>query len=124
MFRFKNFNKQIINFLVISIFVTTLVVSPTIMGLEINASNSPSLGLSVRATAAEIEGTIAQAPPTSQKTETAPQKSEGQKEVIDFFGMAMGAIAGLVLFIYGVTRLAEGLEEISTDIALFLSVKI
>lgn len=116
MFRFKNFNRQIINFLVTSIFVITLVVSPAIIGSEINfASNSPSLELNVRATAAEFEGTIAQAPATSQKTETAQQKSEAKKEVIDFFGMAMGAIAGLVLFIYGVTRLAEGLEEISTD---------
>lgn len=116
MFRFKNLNRQIINFLVTSIFVITLIVSPAIIGLEINfASNSPSLEANVRATAAELESTIAQAPPTSQKAETAPQKSEGQKEVIDFFGMAMGAVAGLVLFIYGVTRLAEGLEEISTD---------
>ncbi len=116
MFRFKNFNRQIINFLVTSIFVITLVVSPAIIGLEINfASNSPSLEANVRATAAELEGTIAQAPAISQKAETAPQKSEGQKEVIDFFGMAMGAVAGLVLFIYGVTRLAEGLEEISSD---------
>jgi len=27
----------------------------------------------------------------------------------------MGAIAGLVLFIYGVTRLAEGLEDIGEE---------
>jgi len=29
--------------------------------------------------------------------------------------MAMGALAGLVLFIYGVTRLSEGLEEMGTE---------
>ena len=33
-------------------------------------------------------------------------------QVIDFFRMAMGGVAGLVLFIYGVTRLAESLEEV------------
>lgn len=29
--------------------------------------------------------------------------------------MGMGAIAGLVLFIYGVTRLAEGLEDVGEE---------
>lgn len=29
--------------------------------------------------------------------------------------MAMGALAGLVLFIYGVTRLSEGLEDMGTE---------
>lgn len=29
--------------------------------------------------------------------------------------MTMGAIAGLVLFLYGVTRMAEGLEAIALD---------
>jgi phosphate:Na+ symporter len=41
-------------------------------------------------------------------------KSEGN-EAIDFFKMAMAALAGLVLFIFGVTRLSEGLEGIGTD---------
>lgn len=34
---------------------------------------------------------------------------------MNYFEMAMSALAGLVLFIYGVTRLATGLEEISGD---------
>ena len=115
MFRFKNFNRQILNFLVLSVFVTTLVVSPSIIGESFNfASNSPSLEISLRANAASAETIIAQAA-TSQKTEAAPKKSESKEDVIDFFAMAMGALAGLVLFIYGVTRLSEGLEEISTD---------
>lgn len=115
MFRFLNFNRQILNFLVLSVFVTTLVVSPSIIGKSFNfASNSPSLEISLRANAASAETTIAQAA-TSQKTEAAPKKSESKEEVIDFFAMAMGALAGLVLFIYGVTLLSEGLEEISTD---------
>jgi phosphate:Na+ symporter len=32
-----------------------------------------------------------------------------------YFEMAMGALAGMVLFIYGVTRLANGLEEITGE---------
>ena len=49
---------------------------------------------------------------------SAQAASTGAKErgqVIDFFRMAMGGVAGLVLFIYGVTRLAESLEELSTE---------
>jgi phosphate:Na+ symporter len=34
---------------------------------------------------------------------------------MNYFEMAMSALAGLVLFIYGVTRLANGLEEISGE---------
>jgi phosphate:Na+ symporter len=115
MFRFKNFSRKILNFLVLSVFVTTLVVSPSIIGEPFNfASNSPSLEISLQANAASAETIIAQAA-TSQKTEAAPKKSGSKEDVIDFFTMAMGALAGLVLFIYGVTRLSEGLEEISTD---------
>jgi phosphate:Na+ symporter len=49
---------------------------------------------------------------------SAQAASSGAKEraqVIDFFRMAMGGVAGLVLFIYGVTRLADSLEELSTE---------
>jgi phosphate:Na+ symporter len=53
---------------------------------------------------------------------SAQAASTGAKEceqVIDFFKMTMGGVAGLVLFIYGVThgvtRLADSLEELSTE---------
>ncbi|MGL5873228.1 MAG: Na/Pi cotransporter family protein [Xenococcaceae cyanobacterium] len=41
--------------------------------------------------------------------------NQEETEAIDFFKMAMGATAGLVLFIYGVTRLAEGLEDVGEE---------
>lgn len=44
-----------------------------------------------------------------------PLEQSSEEETIDFFKMLMGAIAGLVLFIYGVTRLAEGLEEVGSE---------
>ena len=34
---------------------------------------------------------------------------------LDIFGMAMSALAGLVLFIYGVTQLARGLGDLNTE---------
>jgi phosphate:Na+ symporter len=49
---------------------------------------------------------------------SAQAASTGAKEraqVIDFFKMTMGGVAGLVLFIYSVTRLADSLEELSTE---------
>jgi len=45
----------------------------------------------------------------------ASERAEEEKDVIDFFAMAMGALAGLVLFIYGVTRHLKGLEEMGTE---------
>jgi phosphate:Na+ symporter len=38
-----------------------------------------------------------------------------QAQIVDFFKMGMAALAGLVLFIYGLTRLAEGLGEVNTE---------
>jgi phosphate:Na+ symporter len=43
------------------------------------------------------------------------KRFNSKEEVIDFFKMTMGALAGLVLFIYGVTRLSEGLEDMGTE---------
>jgi phosphate:Na+ symporter len=51
---------------------------------------------------------MAQAQAASASTK-APQKE------IDLFRMMMGALAGLVLFIYGLTRLGDGLEALSTE---------
>jgi phosphate:Na+ symporter len=55
---------------------------------------------------------IAQAPAAKEAPAAAAEEKE---ELIDFFKMGMGALAGLVLFIYGVTRLSEGLEDMGTE---------
>ncbi|MGL4884078.1 MAG: Na/Pi cotransporter family protein, partial [Waterburya sp.] len=57
---------------------------------------------------------IAQAAPTSESSESKTSEEE-EEAVLDFFQMAMGALAGLVLFIFGVTRLSEGLEDLGTE---------
>jgi phosphate:Na+ symporter len=53
-------------------------------------------------------GSMVQAQAASASTKTS-------QEDIDLFRIIMGALAGLVLFIYGLTRLGDGLEELSTE---------
>jgi phosphate:Na+ symporter len=115
----KIFSKKILKLLSIAFFVITLIFYPSILNSELPFLGSSSVEFSVNAQTVQPERTqedikieIAQAPPAPSGSE---QASKEKKEVINFFQMAMGAIAGLVLFIYGVTRLSEGLEDIATD---------
>jgi phosphate:Na+ symporter len=85
--------RKILNLLGLSLLVTALIVIPSL--LELNFFGLPFLKDSVQA----------QVP--------VPEVSSEVK--IDAFKMTMGALAGLVLFIYGVTRLAEGLEHLAGD---------
>lgn len=119
MFIAKIFSQKILKLLSIAFFVITLIFYPSILNSELPFLGSSSVEFSVNAQTVQPERTqgdikieIAQAPPAPSGSE---QASKEKKEVINFFQMAMGAIAGLVLFIYGVTRLAEGLEDIGTD---------
>lgn len=123
-FIIKRLNSRILKFLSIGIFVASLVISPSMLGEELQLwSGSPALESSVQAQAsAESESVqrdsqfeIAQAPAAPQGGESTESTEEEQQELIDFFAMAMGALAGLVLFIFGVTRLSEGLEEMGTE---------
>lgn len=122
----KRFNNRILNILSISIFVASLIISPSILGNELQLwSSLPASEHSVQAQtpaksdAQENTLDIAQAPAAPEEGEGAEAAAESteeeQEELIDFFGMAMGALAGLVLFIFGVTRLSEGLEEMGTE---------
>lgn len=119
MFITKIFSQKILKLLSIAFFVITLIFYPSILNSELPFLGSSSVEFSVNAQTVQPERTqedikleIAQASPAPSGSE---QASKEKKEVINFFQMAMGAIAGLVLFIYGVTRLAEGLEDIGTD---------
>ncbi len=115
----KSFNQKILKWLSIAFFVITLVFYPSLLGnLPLLRASSAELG--VNGSSAKLENTyrditfeIAQAPTVSPSTKT--ESSTEKKEVIDFFKMAMGALAGLVLFIYGVTRLSQGLEDMGTE---------
>lgn len=119
MFIAKIFSQKILKLLSIAFFVITLIFYPSILNSELPFLGSSSVEFSVNAQTVQPERTqgnikveVAQASPAPSGSE---QASKEKKEVINFFQMAMGAIAGLVLFIYGVTRLSEGLEDIATD---------
>ncbi|MBW4572932.1 MAG: Na/Pi symporter [Tolypothrix carrinoi HA7290-LM1] len=117
MFVLKRLNKKFLKFLSIAFFVITLVFYPSLLGhLPLVGSLSSEISIVGAVTPESVPATvqfnIAQAPPPPGDSE----KKAGEKEgVIDFFKMAMGALAGLVLFIYGVTRLSEGLEDLGTE---------
>lgn len=121
----KRLNSKILKVLSISIFVASLIISPSILGNELQLWSVPTSEHSVQAQTLikpdVQQGStfeIAQAPaaPEAGKGASAAESTEEeQEELLDFFAMAMGALAGLVLFIFGVTRLSEGLEEMGTE---------
>jgi phosphate:Na+ symporter len=118
-FFLKKLNKKVFTFLSVTFFVMTLVFYPSLLGDVPIASSLPSEISTSRAIAAErttaaIQFDIAQAAPASESSASETSESE-EEAVLDFFKMAMGALAGLVLFIFGVTRLSEGLEDLGTE---------
>lgn len=108
----KKLNSQVLKFLSISLLVAALIVSPSLSNRTLQLfSGLPVIGSSVQTS------TLAQ-PKTTFKIAQAPtpvSEEANEKELIDFFAMTMGALAGLVLFIYGVTRLSEGLGDMGSD---------
>lgn len=117
MFVSKRYNRKILKFLSISLLVTALITSPALLDKTLRLfTGLPTIEHRVQAqTSAAVvrqqsELYLAQAPVASEA-----EAAEAQAELIDFFAMAMGALAGLVLFIYGVTRLSEGLEDMGTE---------
>lgn len=111
MFVLKRFNSKLLGYLSIALLVVTLFVSPpafihqlpfvnTTVGVYANAQTSSN-------SESQNQNQESEAPNPAQ-----PPVVEESEEGINFFRIFMGAIAGLVLFIYGVTRLAEGLEDV------------
>ena len=47
--------------------------------------------------------------------QAASATASGQAQIVDFSEMGMAALAGLVLFIYGLSQLAEGLGKVNTE---------
>jgi phosphate:Na+ symporter len=119
----KKLDRKLLRFLSVGFFVITLVFYPSLLGTAPIASSIPSGVGIVQSLAKPLSGRVlpeplaaiqfdaAQASPASANSESKSKK----EEIIDFFKMAMGALAGLVLFIFGVTRLSEGLEDLGTD---------
>ncbi|MCX7592352.1 MAG: Na/Pi symporter [Fischerella sp.] len=125
MFFLKRLNQKFLRYLSIAFFVVTLVFYPSVLervpivgslSSEISVTQALAKPLPGSITpensSAAVPFNIAQAPPAPESSEAEASKTE---EIIDFFKMAMGALAGLVLFIFGVTRLSEGLEDLGTE---------
>ncbi|HAJ59695.1 MAG TPA: Na/Pi cotransporter family protein [Cyanobacteria bacterium UBA8543] len=93
MFFFQKTNKRILKLLGLSFLVTVLIIGPSLLGNHLDSFEHLFLDNSIYAQAAE----------------------GSEKGKIDIIKMILGALAGLVLFLYGVTRMAEGLKEVSGD---------
>ncbi|MDZ8137499.1 MAG: Na/Pi symporter [Nostoc sp. DedQUE04] len=116
--------KRVLNSLILIIIVSVLVVTPSILGNNFYWFDAPSVEISVNAqTLTGVEETqqknsnLSQNPKKKKKNsqdKSAESKGEEQGK-LDIFKIVTGALAGLVLFLYGVTRMAEGLEAIAGD---------
>lgn len=115
---FQKLNQKTFKYLSIACFTVTIIFytflwSPNLPFFESLAIKFPANAQIVELSKPQQSNqfNIAQAPAIDTET----QKESQQEKDINFFEMLMGALAGLVLFIYGVTRLAEGLEDIGTE---------
>lgn len=109
MFFLKQLNRRLLNYLSIALLTFTLFAFPPLFINHVPFINGSPIVLSASAQEKQQN--------SESKDPAKPPLTEEQKkaEEIDFFKIAMGAIAGLVLFIYGVTRLAEGLEDVGEE---------
>ncbi|MBD6618480.1 Na/Pi cotransporter family protein [Komarekiella sp. 'clone 1'] len=117
----RNPKKRLLNMLILSFLVSVLVVSPSLLENNFQLFNASSSEISVNAQTPEIE---AQQNNSNQAQNSGKEKENNQQnqgadskeeQGINIFKIVTGALAGLVLFLYGVTRMAEGLEAIAGD---------
>jgi phosphate:Na+ symporter len=118
----KRLDRKVLRLLSITFFVITLVFYPSLLGRVPLIGSVPTDVNSIQMLAKPYPGGIVPDAPAVIQFDAAhaspgdSSESKSKKEaVLDFFKMAMGALAGLVLFIFGVTRLSEGLEDLGTE---------
>jgi phosphate:Na+ symporter len=120
----KQLNKKASRFLTIALVVLTLVFSPALLGDEgsfldgsaaVSATEVSATEVSVNSQAVGAETVQPEVILASAGAADSSDSKAKKKKILNFFKMAMGALAGLVLFIFGVTRLSEGLEDLGTD---------
>lgn len=114
MFVLKQLNRKLFSYLSLVLLIATLFIFPPAFPAQISFLGLPSITSSANAQTTQPEGKELESN-NSQQSNLPLSQEEQEEESIDFFKMAMGAIAGLVLFIYGVTRLAEGLEDVGEE---------
>ncbi|MDZ4875987.1 MAG: hypothetical protein CLLPBCKN_005407 [Chroococcidiopsis cubana SAG 39.79] len=114
MYRFKNIKSRVLKYFSLSLLVAALAIAPSPFNRSHDfpiAQTTAQAQTPLRPENNSTQFVIAQAPAAKPE----PAAAEEKEELIDFFAMGMGALAGLVLFIYGVTRLSEGLEDMGTE---------
>lgn len=110
----KSLHSKILKLLGLSILVTVLVLAPSLSGSNFHLVDRQPLEISVNAQ--ETPSEVQKAPKGQSEEAQKPASSEGEGNgELDVFKIVMGLLAGLVLFLYGVTRMAEGLKEIVGD---------
>jgi phosphate:Na+ symporter len=112
MLTLKHLNQKLFNYLSVVLLVATFLIFPPALIDRLPFLSSPAVTSSVNAQTTQPKNQESKSS-DSQKPDLPLDQKE--TEAIDFFKMAMGATAGLVLFIYGVTRLAEGLEDVGEE---------
>ncbi|BAZ16971.1 putative transporter [Calothrix sp. NIES-4071] len=108
----KKSNISILRWISLSILVLALIIEPGVFSNSLFFTGAQPQEM--RAVAQTPSQTAPQN--NNQPQQDKQDKSDTKKDSegkLNVFKMTMGAIAGLVLFLYGVTRMAEGLEAIA-----------
>ncbi|MBD0265164.1 MAG: Na/Pi cotransporter family protein [Tolypothrix sp. Co-bin9] len=113
----KKSTQRLPKLLILCILVSGLVIAPSLVEDNLHWFNKPLLEVSANAqTPAGVQEAQPKQSNLDNNSKEETSKSEGEKAgKLDIFKMVTGALAGLVLFLYGVTRMAEGLEAIAGD---------
>lgn len=119
--------KRVFKSFILSIVILAFILAPPIFGnnVYLQDTSSPSLGIKINdriaiaAEEAEKQNSNQSQNPekdtkNGQENKSDESKTEEQAK-LNIFTIITGALAGLVLFLYGVTRMAEGLEAIAGD---------
>lgn len=112
----SHFTKKQLWFLSVSTLVLVLTIAPlSIHSLPLSDISFSTNYLSAASANAQTPPESGQ--PSPPKPESGGDQAAGSEEEgkIEPLKMVMGVLAGLVLFLYGVTRMAEGLEAIAGD---------
>lgn len=112
----NKFNNKILRSLIMSILILTIVIAPSVIENELHFGETASLVVAQKTQQRNSNKT--ENPASSQgeeKGENTDENKSKEERKLNIFKIVTGALAGLVLFLYGVTRMAEGLEAIAGD---------
>ncbi|MCC5640057.1 Na/Pi symporter [Nostoc sp. CHAB 5844] len=110
----KILKTRMLKFIVMISLVITIIVTPSVIGKNLHIWQTTYL--TVAQETQQTNNNETENSSTSQSEEKDKSgESQGKDEKLNIFKIVTEALAGLVLFLYGVTRMAEGLEAIAGD---------